>query len=67
VLVISKRKWRSDGLNNLTYDLISITRKQLFVKVNVHIDMDKIRKVSYIFLQSSGKACKYYWTFLFSK
>lgn len=45
MLVISKRKWRSDGLNNITYDLISITRNQLFVKVNVHIDMKRVRKV----------------------
>jgi hypothetical protein len=64
MLIISKHKWRIDGLNNITYDLISITRTQLFVKMNVHIDMKRVRKVTYIFTQSHGKAWKYYWTVL---
>jgi hypothetical protein len=55
MLIISKHKWRIDGLNNITYDLISITRTQLFVKMNVHIDMKRVRKVTYIFTQSHGK------------
>jgi hypothetical protein len=55
VLVISKRKWRSDGLNNLTYDLISITRKQLFVKVNVYIDMNRVRRYYIYFFKVLAK------------
>ena len=43
--LISKKIWKNDGLNTLTYALISKTRNQLFTRIVVDIDMTVIRKV----------------------
>ena len=43
--LISKEIWKSDGLNTLTYKLISKTRNQLFTRIVVDINITVIRKV----------------------